>query len=186
MKLFNNSGHVFTLSPDFINHSPKQFVYFDNKNDITLTRTQRELFNLFDNISQLFSVNNCVFFSINLITIKSNRSQVAHDIHIKALGSGQDAGDKSCAKAQTMAIKYAYLTSLAIATDDDPEADSHTDEVMFNKTSPISKTNNIKSADKLVCYDCGSPVSQKVADFSKSKFGKCLCMDCQKSQKSVA
>ncbi|MBR0289704.1 MAG: hypothetical protein IJQ82_12060 [Selenomonadaceae bacterium] len=42
---------------------------------------------------------------------------------IKGLGFGQDAGDKAVAKAQTMAIKYAYLNSLAIATNDDPEAD---------------------------------------------------------------
>ena len=127
------------------------------------------------NIEHLATVE----ISVTLIDSESGESIV-----IKALGSGQDAGDKAIAKSQTMAIKYAYLTSLAIATGDDPEADSHTDEVMANnKNSNIS---NFKSADKLVCHDCGSPISQNVANFSKSKFGKCLCMDCQKSQKAVA
>lgn len=81
MELFNNAGHVFTLSPEFINHSPKQFVYFDNRTDTILSRTQRELFQSFNNISRLFSVNNCIFFSMNLITAENNRSQAAHDIH---------------------------------------------------------------------------------------------------------
>ena len=82
MNLFYSAGHVFTLSPEFINHSPKQVVYFDNRTDITLSRMQRELFYSFNNISRLFSVNNCIFFSMNLTTSKSTRSQAAHDIHM--------------------------------------------------------------------------------------------------------
>ena len=114
------------------------------------------------------------------IAVTLTDSDSGESVSIKALGSGQDAGDKAIAKAQTMAIKYAYLTSLAIATGDDPEADSHTDEVMADNK------NNFKTADKLLCNDCGKSISQKVADYSKAKFGKFLCMDCQKLQKSVA
>lgn len=100
---------------------------------------------------------------------------------LKGLGSGQDAGDKSIAKAQTMALKYAYLESLAIATGDDPEADRHTDEVM---QPPAQVKNN--SANSLTCNDCHSPISQKVVDYSKTKFGRFLCLDCQRAQKSIA
>ncbi len=32
----------------------------------------------------------------------------------------------------------------------------------------------------LICSKCGSPVTQKVASFSQSKFGAILCMNCQK------
>ena len=32
----------------------------------------------------------------------------------------------------------------------------------------------------LACENCGKAVSQKVASYSQSKFGKILCMDCQK------
>lgn len=32
----------------------------------------------------------------------------------------------------------------------------------------------------IVCEDCGKPITQKVAAFSKAKFGQALCMECQK------
>lgn len=35
----------------------------------------------------------------------------------------------------------------------------------------------------LVCNACGNAVSQKVASYSQSNYGKILCMDCQKSAK---
>ena len=127
------------------------------------------------NIEQLASVEVCV----TLIDSDSGES-----LSIKGLGSGQDPSDKAVAKAQTMAIKYAYLNSLAIATLDDPEADLHTDEVMQPK--PKSAPNKINTPPALACHDCGSPISQKVADYSKSKFGRELCMTCQRAQKSVA
>lgn len=39
-----------------------------------------------------------------------------------------------------------------------------------------------KSAEEsgIVCADCGQPITQKVASYSESKFGRPLCMDCQK------
>ena len=108
---------------------------------------------------------------ITLIDCESGES-----LTLKGLGSGQDPSDKSIAKAQTMAIKYAYLNSLAIATNDDPEADRHTDFVM-NPTPAKSKNN---SANTLTCLECGSTISQRVADYSQAKFGKLLCYDCQR------
>ena len=125
------------------------------------------------NIEQLVTVE----VSVTLIDAESGES-----LTLKGLGSGQDAGDKSVAKAQTMAIKYCYLNSLAIATLDDPEADWHTDDVMHPKIAQVK--NN--SANPLICHDCGSSISQKVADYSKSKFGKFLCLNCQRTQKSAA
>ena len=109
-------------------------------------------------------------------------SESGEILTLKGLGSGQDSSDKAVAKAQTMAMKYAYLNSLAIATNDDPEADSHTDEVMQPKPALIK--NN--SANNPVCKDCGANITQRVADYSKSKFGRFLCLDCQRNQKSVA
>ena len=106
-------------------------------------------------------------------------SDSGENTKIKGIGSGQDAGDKSIAKAQTQALKYTYLDNFAIATGDDPEADTRTDEVMQpnNFTTPRSA---------LICDDCGKTISQKVADFSHNKFGRPLCMDCQHSQSKVA
>ena len=41
--------------------------------------------------------------------------------------------------------------------------------------------NSGKAEDSgIVCADCGAAVTQNVASFSQSKFGKILCMKCQK------
>lgn len=130
------------------------------------------------------------------VTIMLIDSESGESLTLKGLGSGQDAGDKALAKAQTMALKYCYLSSLAIATNDDPEADSKTDEAMNfktpNSTSDTSQPQNknslarAKPVTKLLCHDCGTAISQKVADYSQNKFGKFLCYDCQHSQQFVA
>ena len=122
----------------------------------------------------------------NLVTVEVVVTLIDPDsgetLTIKGLGSGQDAGDKAVAKAQTMAIKYAYLNSLAIATSDDPEADLHTDEVTQPTTTPVRN----KNPPALTCHDCGANITQRVADYSKNKFGRFLCFDCQRAQQSVA
>ena len=45
-----------------------------------------------------------------------------------------------------------------------------------------SKGGNSKAAEDtgLICEACGKPVTQKVASYAQSKFGKILCYDCQK------
>ena len=129
------------------------------------------------------------------VTVTLIDAESGETFAIKGLGSGQDAGDKALAKAQTMALKYCYMASLAIATGDDPETDSKTDEAMTSNPPVITTslpaqnktaTPKTRTATKLVCHDCGSAISQKVADYSQAKFGKYLCYDCQHSQKSVA
>lgn len=81
MELFSKAGHVFTSVPEIINHSPEQFIYFDNKSDIALSWDQRSMFREWNNISRLFSYNGCVFVSLNLLTTRRERSHVAHNIH---------------------------------------------------------------------------------------------------------
>ena len=124
------------------------------------------------NVEQLATVE----VVITLVDCESGET-----LTLKGLGSGQDPSDKAVAKAQTMAIKYAYLNSLAIATLDDPEADRHTDDVMQPK--PAQKNN---PANNPTCHVCGANIAQRVADYSKSHFGRLLCIDCQRNQKSVA
>jgi len=125
------------------------------------------------NVEQLATVE----VSVTLIDAESGES-----LTLKGLGSGQDSSDKAVAKAQTMALKYTYMASLAIATGDDPEADSKTDEVMQLKPAP--QKNNVTNS--LTCHECHCVISQKVADYSKAKFGRFLCLDCQRAKKSVA
>ena len=124
--------------------------------------------------------------SENLATVETTviltDSDSGEQVKIKGLGSGQDAGDKSVMKAQTAAIKYAFLLSFAISTGDDPEADSHTDVVMTGNKNNFQPT----SHHSLTCSDCGKSISQKIADYSQAKFGKFLCYDCQQSLRKVA
>ena len=81
MELFYEAGHVSTLDPEFFNHSAQEFVYFDNSTDVALTKDQCYLLGLVNNISRLFTVNRCAFFSANLLSAKKYRSQIAHDFH---------------------------------------------------------------------------------------------------------
>ena len=122
------------------------------------------------NIEHLASVE----ISIDLIDCESGEK-----LTLKGLGSGQDAGDKALMKAQTAALKYCYLLSLAIATGDDPEADTATDESTATTVKNPAQSN-------LICHDCGAEISQKVADYSRTKFGKFLCFNCQKTVQKVA
>lgn len=118
----------------------------------------------------------------------------ASSITLTGIGSGQDAGDKAVMKAQTAALKYAYMLSFNIATGDDPEADSTTDEGSGEerpaKTAPsaAAKPGAAKPyyVDPTVCQMCGKPITEKVLSFSMSKYHEALCMDCQKTVSHAA
>jgi len=70
-----------------------------------------------------------------LVTVKCSLqiidANTGESVIVTSLGSGTDPGDKAVAKAQTMAIKYAWLTALNIETGNDPEADPRTDNTEF-------------------------------------------------------
>ena len=113
-------------------------------------------------------------------------SESGESVDLIGIGSGQDSGDKAVMKAQTAAIKYAFMLSLCIATGDDPEADTKTDE---NNTAQAKTkvdkrvATHDKTATKggAICTGCGKPISEKVLQFSMSRYHRPLCMDCQKS-----
>ncbi|WP_196595110.1 ERF family protein, partial [Pectinatus frisingensis] len=125
-----------------------------------------------------------------LATVKINITLIDRDsdesITITGLGSGQDAGDKAVMKAQTAAIKYAYMLSFAIATGDDPEADSKTDENTIVQKPVQKKKSTVINPVKAACVNCGVVISDKVKTYSMEKYGRPLCMECQKDVKIVA
>lgn len=51
-----------------------------------------------------------------------------------------------------------------------------------------SKGGTSKAAEEsgIVCEACGAPVTQKVASYSQGKFGRILCMNCQKGENANA
>lgn len=86
-----------------------------------------------------------VSVDVYLVDAETGAAMVAH-----ALGTGEDAGDKSVAKAQTMAIKYALMSTCLISTGDDPEADTKTDEEnapVKLATCPKCKAQGYKTGD---------------------------------------
>lgn len=127
------------------------------------------------------------------ITIMLTDSESGETMSITGLGSGQDNGDKAVMKAQTAAIKYAYLLSLAISTGDDPENEgqNHFNEPRNRNSnfqsnhaytkSPVSTLNK-----SYLCEDCGAKISQKVKDYSHNKYGRSLCINCQRILKDTA
>ena len=60
-------------------------------------------------------------------------SESGEPMSITGPGSGQDSGNKAVTKAQT-AIKYAYLLSLTISTEDDPENEAVIQEAISRLT----------------------------------------------------
>lgn len=142
-----------------------------------------DVINLKGNTEHLVTVN---------VQIKLIDSESGECVDLFGIGSGQDAGDKAVMKAQTAAIKYAYMMSLCIATGDDPEADTKTDEnsSMGNKGSKA--VNNVKKISAIkksitVCANCGEEItSDRVVQFSMARYNKPLCMDCQKQMIKTA
>ena len=140
--------------------------------------------NLKGNTEHLATVN----VQIRLIDSESGES-----VDFFGIGSGQDAGDKAVMKAQTAAIKYAYMLSLCIATGDDPEADSKTDEnfAIGNKGTKITRiemtTPKIPVENIVVCANCGEEIkSERIIQYSIGKYHKPLCMTCQKQMTKIA
>ena len=123
------------------------------------------------------------------MTIELTDVDSGESFSITGLGSGQDAGDKAVMKAQTAAIKYAYMLSLAVSTGDDPEADSSVDETTIaivprnRKQAMKSSTDSFAQA---ACTMCGKNITDKVKEFSEHRFGRALCMECQQRSELIA
>ena len=127
-----------------------------------------------------------VSVKVNIDLIDSSSGET---LTITGIGNGQDAGDKAVMKAETAAMKYAYMMSLAISTGDDPEADTKTDENnsygYSGFSAPQFKSNvdsQSVSARGATCADCGSKITAKVKAFSEKRFGRGLCMNCQQNE----
>ncbi len=62
------------------------------------------------------------------MTVTVADTETAERASFAGLGSGMDTGDKAVMKAQTAALKYAWLGAFSTSTGDDPEADDETDK----------------------------------------------------------
>ena len=86
--------------------------------------------------------------TVQVIDVDSGES-----VSTTAYGSGMDNGDKAIMKAQTAAMKYAWMDLLNISTGDDPEADHTVDSRTTGEKMPKApargnKTGDFTAADK--------------------------------------
>lgn len=130
-----------------------------------------------------------------LATVKVNidliDSETGEMLSITGMGSGQDANDKAVMKAQTAAIKYAYLMSFAIRMEDDPEqeepaAPQKREGYGDRQKAKASDTAPFPSRTALYCSSCGASITEKVASYSRQRFGRLLCINCQHEHRQQA
>ena len=129
------------------------------------------------------------------VTVTLHDVDTDETMKISGIGGGQDAGDKAVMKAQTAAMKYAFMMALEMSTGDDPEKDNGTDAYYssqgygYSTDAPPQQPPQQKASTQqqpnaaTTCSACGKGISDKVATYSKQKFGEQLCYDCQQKRK---
>lgn len=91
LNLFVEAGHAATDLPIFCNHSVEEAVYFDCEASIVFSKKQLSILACSANISHLFDLNTDLFskgkrdkisfYSLELLSLESCRSQAAYDVH---------------------------------------------------------------------------------------------------------
>lgn len=125
----------------------------------------REVTTAKGNVERLATVRT----TLTLIDADSGESLVCSGI-----GSGQDPGDKASMKACTASLKYAWMMTLAMATGDDPEADSTVDQRMAGESAKPKLPD-----PPLACSECGTTITAGVNKVSTMRYKRPLCMNCQ-------
>ncbi len=112
-----------------------------------------------------------VHAEMEMIWINAENPEEQLKVPFACFGS-QDDISKAFGSALTYSERYFLLKFFNIATDkDDP------DRFQGGGAKPASES---KQSDSVKCAECGCTISERVANFSNSKFQKSLCMDCQK------
>ncbi|WP_077369686.1 ERF family protein [Anaerosalibacter sp. Marseille-P3206] len=100
----------------------------------------------------------------------------------------EDESKKGMDLAQVTGSTSSYARKYALnglfAIDDTKDSD-YTNTHGKAKDKPSKPVNNPKTDGevKLYCSSCGTVINQNVASYSKQKFGRVLCMNCQKKEK---
>ncbi len=74
MSFFVEAGHISTYEPEYFNLNTDQIILDKDKYDTASL-------DLFDNLSLLFVIRQCMFFSAELLSDRKHRSQAARDVH---------------------------------------------------------------------------------------------------------
>jgi len=120
-----------------------------------------------------------------------NADDPSEQIRCPWYGQGLDNGEKGVGKALTYSEKYFLLKFFNIPTDkDDPDSfqKKHEDEPVMPKGNYPPKVNNSNTSPEIKCSTpgCGTTINEAIKTFSEKRFGKSLCMICQKKEGQTA
>jgi hypothetical protein len=120
------------------------------------------------------------FYATVRVCITAIDQDSGESVTFSGVGCGQDVGDKAVMKAETAAIKYAWMTTLNIATGDDPEADETVDKRNAESvTPPPAQATKPEAAP--ICENCGKALPRaRVTISQRNNDGKILCTGCGK------
>lgn len=104
------------------------------------TITRSKVLNSWERVT---SKGNVVYYKEVEVEITLIDTETGEELVISGIGCGMDVGDKAVMKAQTAAIKYAWLMSLQISTGDDPEADEDTPKTAEEPGIPCYRVDSI-------------------------------------------
>lgn len=91
---------------------------------------------------------------------------------------GIDTQDKGSGKAMTYGDKYALMKAYKISTGDDPDQTASTEERY--KATAIGCTDCGTMLENVTKRDGSIWTPNDIADYSKRRFGRVLCPDCQR------
>ena len=143
------------------------------KHEVAVT-AQAELIDLRDVVTQKGNTERLATVRTTLTLMDSDSGET---VVCSSIGSGQDPGDKAVMKACTASLKYVWLTTLCIATGDDPEADTGVDERMTGEVARPKLPEPPPS-----CSDCGATITPGIQRVSTTIYKRPLCMSCQEKQ----
>ena len=97
--------------------------------------------------------------------------------------------DKPTAQGAGSAItygrRYALSAILGIASEEDDDGNSATGNKAKTTDKPATTVNAVEAQDNvanLKCSGCDNTINQAVATFSEKKYGKTICIICQKKE----
>lgn len=136
------------------------------------------------------STSSKFFMRVETVYRFVNTEKPDEHLDITTYGDGVDANDKAPGKAMTYGDKYALLKAYKIITGDDPDQ-------QYSEESKVIKggygyKESIAAVQRL-CEQCGQEIKDTVlrdgttwsvndiVNYSKKRFDKRLCPDCQKA-----
>lgn len=132
-------------------------------------------------ISQTMEPTDGTIASVTTVLMHTSGQYISSTMTIKpTVATPQGMGS-----AISYARRYAYSAIICIASEEDDDGssasvwDKETVETVERNGMTITKPVNVP---KDVCSQCLNEISPAVKKFSIGKYGKALCMDCQKIQ----